>query len=278
MQSHQSPPLKPFKLANFRDVDRSGNATAYVDFLDRFASQFHEMIDMGIDLLELSPGDSVLDVGCGPGAVLPTLAARVGPQGHSVGIDLSVELVEEARRRLDHTDLPIKADLGDAQSLDFDDATFDAARADRVLVFCPDPRAAVIEMARVVRPGGRIVVTEPDLGATMLDAADVVTTREVLTGAAEMFVNGWMGRRLRGLFMEAGLVNVELRCFSAPTTGYAEWNSKFGIDEVLRSAVASGRIPPDHAVAWVEDLRTRDANGRFLACTTLCMVAGTRPR
>jgi ubiquinone/menaquinone biosynthesis C-methylase UbiE len=265
-----------FKLANFRNVDASGNPAAYVGFLDRFAAEFHEMIDAGIDLLQLCAGSAVIDVGCGHGAVIPALAAHVGPTGRVTGIELSRELVAEAHRRLAGRSLPVEIRVGDARALDIPDGTFDAARADRVLVFVPDPGAAIRELARVTRPAGRVVVTEPDLGASIVDSDDLQTTREVLAGVAKQFPNPWIGRQLRALFLDAGLVEVEVRCFAAPTTSLADWSVKFGVEDALQAAVASNRLSSARADAWLEGLRRRDAAGRFLASSMLCMVAGTK--
>src|SRR4030088_1465705 len=124
-----------FKLANFRSVDASRDAKSYADFLDRFAEDFRAMITTGIESLQLQAGSRVLDAGCGAGAIIPLLAARVGPTGHVTGIDLSRELAAEAQRRFRGTDLPIEIRVGDAEALDFAEATFDAVRADRVLLY-----------------------------------------------------------------------------------------------------------------------------------------------
>lgn len=270
------PQSTKFKLANFLDVDSSDDPAAYIAFLDRFSADFREMINTGIDLLRLQPGSAVLDVGCGHGAVIPMLAARVGPTGSVTGIDLSNELVAEAHLRLDAAGLPVKIRVGNAQATDFADATFDATRADRVLAYVPNPRTAVFEFARVTRAGGHVVITEPDLGASMLDSPDVDTTRAVLAGISDEFPNGWMGRQLRALFLDAGLINVELQFFTLLNTNLTEWSRRFGIDDALLAAVVSNRVSSVRAEAWLEDLRRRDATGRFLSSSTMCMVAGTK--
>ncbi|MEQ1880928.1 MAG: methyltransferase domain-containing protein [Burkholderiales bacterium] len=269
-------PYGSFKLANFRDVDGSGKAAAYTDFLNRFAADRREMIDVGLDLLALRPGSSVLDVGCGPGAIIPLLASRVETNGRVVGIDPSRELVAEARRRFIGSGLPVEISVGNAQTLDFADATFDAARTDRVLVYVSDLRQAVLELARVTKSGGHVVVTEPDMGASMVDSPDAETTRAVLAGVCDEFPNAWAGRRLRALFLDAGLIDAEVRAFSIMHTQFAQWSERMGIDEVLEKITGSGRISAATAKAWLDGLRKRDAAGRFFAANTLIMVSGTK--
>ena len=266
-----------FKIPNFRNVDATGVPAAYIEFLDRFATERRDMIDIGLDLLNLSPGSTVLDVGCGHGATLTALATRVGPTGHVTGIDLSNDLVTEGHRRLSGVGLPVQIKVGNAQSLNFPNATFDATRADRVLAFVPEPASALLELARVTRPGGRVVVTEPDLGASMVDSSDASTTREVLANVCAGFPNPWVGRQLRALFLNAGLVDVEVRFFTAMNTSLAEWYGRMGVDDALRTSVDSGRISAVSAKAWIDELLGRDAEGRFFSANTFCMVAGTQP-
>ncbi|MCW6003417.1 methyltransferase domain-containing protein [Micromonospora sp. CPCC 205371] len=108
----------------------------------------------------LRPGERILDVGCGRGASLIPAAEAVGPSGAAIGIDLAVGMVEataaEARRRgLAH----LHVQVGDAEAPDFPDASFDAVLAGLVLFFLPDAPAAVRAYARLLRPGGRLVIS-----------------------------------------------------------------------------------------------------------------------
>jgi SAM-dependent methyltransferase len=213
----------------------------------------------------------------GHGAIIPALAARVGATGRVTGIDISRELVTEAHRRLAGQRLPVEIRVGDVQAIDSADASYDAVRADRVLIFVPDPGQALREIARVTRPGGRVVITEADLGASIVDSGDRHTTSEVLVRVAQQFPNPWIGRQLRGLFLDAGLTDVEVRCFATPTTSLAEWSAKFGVRGAVDAAVASGRVSANAAETWFEALRERDAAGRFLGASMLGMVSGTKP-
>ena len=270
-------PLPPSGIAGFADVDAAADPAAYIAFLDAFQRGLAPMIGSGIDLLRLQPGAAVLDVGCGHGAVFELLAARTGAAGHITGLDSSRALLDEARRRCAQRSLRATLHEGDAQRLPFDDAAFDATRADRVLIFLHEPGAALREMARVTRPGGRIVVTEADVGSAVVDAPDPELTRALLATAAEALPSGWMGRRLHGLFVDAGLVDVELRMFGVPSTSCSEWVLRMGVAPAVQRAVQLGRCTAAAAGAWLAELQARDRAGRFFAASSFFMASATRP-
>ncbi|HET9988713.1 MAG TPA: methyltransferase domain-containing protein [Kofleriaceae bacterium] len=109
-------------------------------------------------------GAAVLDVGSGTG-VLSLAIRAVNPSGLISGIDVSAGFVAHATTQ--HADARIDFRIGDAQHLDFPDASFDAALSMLVLNFVPDPVLAVREMKRVTRPGGTVAATQWDLGGDM---------------------------------------------------------------------------------------------------------------
>jgi len=99
------------------------------------------------------PGERWLDIGCGTGA-LSMRAARAG--AHVTGVDLSDVMIETARRRAREEGLEIAYEVGDAESLPAGDASFDVVSSSVGLIFAPDHPAVARELARVVRPGGRL--------------------------------------------------------------------------------------------------------------------------
>jgi ubiquinone/menaquinone biosynthesis C-methylase UbiE len=106
----------------------------------------------------IAPGEAVLDVGCGRGAVLGPAAEATGPGGRVVGIDLAPAMV--ALTAAAYAGLPnVTVATGDAQAPDFPDASFDVVTAGLVLFFLPDPAAALAAYRRVLRPGGRLAFT-----------------------------------------------------------------------------------------------------------------------
>ena len=269
--------LPPDGLAGFRDVDSVQDPGAYATFLDQFAASFRDMIATGLDLLRLQPGAAVFDLGCGHGAVVPSLVARVGSAGRIVGLDASHVLLAEARRRSEQGGLPAEFHWGDAHALDFGDGVFSAARADRVFIFLRDPRVSLDELIRVTKPGGRIVVTEPDLEAVAVDASDAGTTRVLLAAMADRVPNARIGRQLRAMFIDAGLEEIDVRLFPIQSTSFAEWNSRVGAEQAATRAVSLGLVSEAAAAAWIGELREREAANRFLATGMFFMVSGTKP-
>ncbi|WP_194163490.1 class I SAM-dependent methyltransferase [Mycolicibacterium sp. P1-5] len=110
------------------------------------------------DLVDVLPdGAEVLDVGTGPGALVSELARR-RPDLHLVGIDLSADMVSVARRNLSEFGDRASAQHGDATDLPFGADAFDLVVTSFSSHHWDDPAAAIPELARVLRPGGRLYI------------------------------------------------------------------------------------------------------------------------
>lgn len=113
-----------------------------------------------LDAAALRPGERVLDVACGTGVVTAAAAQAVGPGGDVLGVDLSARMVDAARaRRVSQGAGAMRVERMDAEALDLPDAGFDVALCAFGLMYLPDPEAALREMRRVLRPGGRVAVS-----------------------------------------------------------------------------------------------------------------------
>lgn len=128
-------------------------------------------------------GGRVLDVGVGTGLELPMFDSNV----RLVGIDLSDPMLEIARNRVARQNLANVEDLRvmDAMNLEFEDSAFDAVVAPYVVTTVPDPRRTLEEMARVVRPGGEIVIVN-HIGA---DSGPIAAIEALMERRAEKL--GW---------------------------------------------------------------------------------------
>src|SRR6185436_3370370 len=118
---------------------------------ERISLHLGDAIDHAINRLSPRAGERILDLGTGTGLA----ARRIAALGAKVtGIDLGAELIEAAKRLAPGVDFRV----GDAEQLSFDDGSFDAAVSTFGIMFVNRPEAAAAELARVVRPGGRIAV------------------------------------------------------------------------------------------------------------------------
>ena len=122
--------------------------------------RFAPVVDGVIARAALTAGQHVLDLGTGTGAVAERAAQMVGPQGHVVGVDMSPDMLAFAQRRMAGGGLTnVSLREGRAESLPAENATFDVVLASLSLMYVLDRAAAAREIARVLRPQGRLVAT-----------------------------------------------------------------------------------------------------------------------
>ncbi|MCX5558829.1 class I SAM-dependent methyltransferase [Streptomyces sp. NBC_00038] len=112
-----------------------------------------------LDAADLSPGATVLDLACGTGFVARAAAARVGPAGRVSGADINEGMLRVAKAHAPRMYPDIEFTEASADGLPYQDATFDAVVCQQGVQFFPDLPAALAEVARVTRPGGRFVAT-----------------------------------------------------------------------------------------------------------------------
>ena len=129
---------------------------------DAYARHWHgPLAGLQDELLTLAApthGEAVLDVACGAGVVSVAAASAVGPTGRVLGVDIAAAMVLAARQRAQDLDLAqARFERMDAEQLALPDAGFDVALCALGLMYMPDPEAALRDMRRVLRPGGRAV-------------------------------------------------------------------------------------------------------------------------
>jgi ubiquinone/menaquinone biosynthesis C-methylase UbiE len=115
------------------------------------------------ELANIRQGSCVLDVGCGTGYTTEAVLKRL-EIGEVDGIDMTPQQLRKAARRLNPEKVVVNLSRGDAENLPFKNETFDAIVSFGALEYFPHPKKALQEMARVVKPRGRVVVGGPESG------------------------------------------------------------------------------------------------------------------
>lgn len=230
------------------------------------------------ELIDLRPGEAVLDVGCGTGVMLPSLVEAVGPDGNVTALDHAAAFLARADRRLRDAGLADRVQLvrGDALSLPFGDGTFDVSHAERVLMHLADPDAAIREMVRVTRPGGRVACAEVFANGAAIDHLDHDLSEMVGRAAVAQIRNPWMGIELRRRMVQAGLVDVTV----VPVADVEMRMEEDEVDEYRRQAhdlADRGAIEPARADEFIESLNSANAAGTYIGLALIFVAVGTVP-
>jgi SAM-dependent methyltransferase len=232
-----------------------------------------------LDLLGVQAGECVLDVGCGSGAVTRDIARRVGPAGRVVGVDPSPQFLVVARELAEEAGLGSGLEFreGSALHLPFPPGSFDVAVAVTVLVHTPGGGSAVAEMARVVRPGGRVGVFDLDTDMTTVTHPDRALTRRIVAAASDSSaVDGWLSRRLPALFARAGLEDVRVRGFFPLETDPLGFYASM-LERASEIALTAGAITEDERRGWLEALHAEQARGPVIAGRLHIFTWGRKP-
>lgn len=258
----------------FRDVEAAADPAALIAFLEQAAgvAGIRTTTEWLRSRLDLRRGHHVLDAGAGLGDEVRALAGAVGRSGRVVGVDSATMVAEATRRGTPHNGVFLE---GDAQALPLEDRSFDRYRAHRVYMHLRDPRRALAEAVRVVRPGGLVLVSEPDWGALVVDSDDRAMTERVIQAIQLGLEQPWIGRQLPRLFVEAGLENVEVEPRFAAwgdfETAY-ELALRLGTDRLKHEGLAdAGEI-----ATWLDELREKARRGTFFVTGLIVSVRAVR--
>lgn len=251
--------------SEFDDVDQASESTPFIDYLDM--AREVETIAIGKryadDQLRLAEGHRVLEVGCGSGDDSVRLGALVGNTGSVVGVDFSESMVMEAQRRHGESNRNVSFEQGDAQRLRFSDDEFDAVRAERVFIHIEDPDKALHELIRVAKPGGRVVLMEPDLEKFAFDSRLPDTGHLISQALSSVARNSSIGRSLRRKFIEAGVHQVAVTPFVMAVTDYAIGQQISMLDRLLEVIVENDIANKSKAEAIGADLKRSRDEGTF---------------
>lgn len=140
----------------------SSLGSLFYDNAQALARRMSSVWRLPLEWLDIPLGGVVLDVGCGPGSMTSPLARATGPDGLVLGLDVSEPMLARAVRA--HSEPQVGFMRADAQQLPLRDGTVDVVVSIAAMQLVPNPVAAIAEIARVLRPGGRVAVMVPTVG------------------------------------------------------------------------------------------------------------------
>jgi ubiquinone/menaquinone biosynthesis C-methylase UbiE len=214
----------------------------------------HQMLGLGL-------GESVLDIGFGPGFYAAELAEAVGRSGHVDGIDTSESMLALAKARC--AKLPwVTLQLGDAVQVPYPDLSFSAVLASAVYSYVRDLTQALAELRRVLRPGGRALIIDVDWDTLVWHSTDPVRMKRIISVWQAEYADPHLPRTLAPRLRQAGLQVEQLEAnvmLSTEIDPYVE-----GVTNLM-SAAAPGHqgITPEEVAAWEADLEQLASSGVY---------------
>lgn len=220
----------------------------------------------------LVPGDLAVELGCGTGPLLADLLPAVGPGGRVVGVDPQPTLVRLARDRFrDRPEVSVAVGIGGR--LPVRSGLAAACLAQTVLLHVPpaDLAGTIVDMARVVRPGGRVLSIDQDVDSWVVDHPDEDTTRRLMHHNADSrYGDGWTARRLPALFRTAGLRDVQVGALTHIDTERDSYLHS-SLLRMVDHAVGTGFLDRAAAARWSDQL---DGTTGFFSALTFYRCTG----
>lgn len=239
--------------------------------MDRLTAEpFYEAYKRRLrELLHTQPGARVLDVGAGSGDNALALAAEHDAQ--VVALDQSATMAAAMRARAVG-----RVVVGDGHRLPFHRACFDGVLADRVLQHVAEPAQVLDQMLRVLRPGGRLALADPDYDTQVLDIEDQELAHRVLRFRAEAALrNGTLAHRHAGLLAERGLERITVEARTLVVRDPHAVDNVMGLRTWAHAAAERGYLQIADADRFVAHFDRAVRTGCFTYAVTFFLTAGT---
>jgi arsenite methyltransferase len=230
-----------------------------------------------LEALKAAAGERVLDIGSGPGLLAYDIATAVGGTGRVCGIDASGAMVAMSSKRCAGQPWA-EFRMADAAQLPFPDNSFDVAVSTQVYEYLPDVPAALRELHRVLRPGGRAVIMDTDYGSLVINTEDQTRMARVLAAWDEHFAHGNLPRTLSRQLRDAGFT-VRKR-MAIPMFNPEFEDNTYGKGMLtMMASFAPGRkgVTQSEADAWFAEFAILGKEGKFFFSLNRYLFVAEKP-
>lgn len=267
----------PFSLKGYANIDDSPSANYLINAMQELnaLSQIQNIKKNAIALLDIKPEDKVIEVGCGLGDDIVAISNLLGDQGSVIGVDRSNLMLNEARKKIQKAN--VQLENADAATLRFPDNFFDIGYADRLLISQQDPDKVLGELVRVVKPHGKICITDIDLGSIVMYPYHPKLTPMLLARVQEMDTNSYIGRELKHKFIQNDLINLQVVASTYLVQSFNTIKKMVDYPRIIHDLSLLGRCSENEALGLLQSIYDAENRGEFLYSIGFFTVVGTKP-
>jgi ubiquinone/menaquinone biosynthesis C-methylase UbiE len=239
--------------------------------LQRAIAESHDLVvrrGTVLEALNLRTGERVLEVGSGGGYFTYEAARFVGPPGRVCAIDISPDQTAAAQQRCAQLAW-VECRTADIASAPYGDAEFDAAFAVQVLEYMTDLDAALRQIHRMLRPGGRLVIVATDWGSAVWHSENAPRMQRVLTAWAPHTPCRDLPAILAARLRSAGIQPLRQTAIPILNTSYNPASFSYWVAQAIRPFVVSRQTVTDQEAAeWLDELAKLEESGAYFFCLT----------
>jgi ubiquinone/menaquinone biosynthesis C-methylase UbiE len=219
-------------------------------------------------------GERVLEIGCGAGLLLREIALATGPHGLAAGVDISPDQVAAAEARSSGVPGVLPA-VGDARALDWPDAVFDAAVAVQVLEYIGDTPAAIAELRRVLKPGGRLLLLSTNWDSAFWHGPEAGLTAEIARAWEGHAAHPNLPARLAPMLARAGFAGIRQLPVPVVNPELHEGAFAYWLARLMAAFAERTGVPAERARAWLDALDRAEAEGEFFFSSVPILTSAT---
>jgi ubiquinone/menaquinone biosynthesis C-methylase UbiE len=239
--------------------------------LQRAIAESHDLVvrrSAVLEALNLWTGERVLEVGCGGGYLTCEAARFVGPTGRVCAIDISPDQIAAAKQRCAEFGW-VECRTADIASPPHGDAEFDAVFAVQVLEYLTDLDAALRQIHRMLRPGGRLVIVATDWSSAVWHSENPSRMQRVLTAWAPHTPCRDLPAILAARLRSAGIQPLRQTAIPILNTSYNPASFSYWVAQAIRAFVVSRQTVTDQEAAeWLDELAKLEESGAYFFCLT----------